>query len=746
MSIDVELRRYLHHMPGIGEYRSSLSSLSKWWTRVSLTGKINSLSVAATLLDSMDEAQRKFQDLQERLIDSLARENTRKVALELGGMAQVAVDIVVRNLFERTADVGFLATDGVLVDFLAATARDAAAEACAAGTGEEADTDEAADSVKNAVAGNGGDAAASATDDACAAVCSRLRDYRAKYTVYDEILLLDTQGRVRAQLDDAIPVRVSADPLVAATLAADGYLETFRPSDLRPGKAVAHIFSHRVMHPETGRPLGVLCLCFRFEDEMEGIFHKLVNGRQGVVLCLTDDAGTVIASSAPDNFRVGSCLGARAPRALSSLGSGSNEYLAFSAPTNGYQGYQGLGWRGCAVTPPQAAFAYDGNGTCTYTGTPTGTPGDAPSGLSMHPTTDGENTTNGTGNGTHDDTAEPSCIFSDELLDIAATSEDVNQDLGLVVINGQIIAVKRNAQEFLPVLDEIRKIGHKTKDMFVKSIDDLYATVSSALLSDLRFKAALACDIMDRNLYERANDCRWWALTPAFRHALARADNGRGMPPEADRRRMTEILRYIHALYTVYHDLCVYNAAGVVVAVSNPDNEGCVGRDLSGHDSVRQTVQSIRNQQEYRVSPFAPSDLYGGRPTYIYNAAVMHPADEHATVGGIGIVFDAEPQFEAMLVDALPRDAAQAPLRGAFGLYVDAGGTVVSSTSADIRPGQVLSLPPQALANDPAGVSCIHDMLGRRHALGAAPSCGYREYKNSGDYVNDVTGVLAVPV
>ncbi len=694
MSIDVELRRYLHHMPGIGEYRSSLSSLSKWWTRVSLTGKINSLSVAATLLDSMDEAQRKFQELQERLIDSLARENTRKVALELGAMAQVAVDIVVRNLFERTADVGFLATDGVLVDFLAAATRE---------------------------------------DDACDAVRRRLRDYRDKYTVYDEILVLDTQGRVRAHLDEAAPVRASSDPLVAATLAAEGYLETFRPSDLRPGKPVAHIFSHRILHPETGHPLGVLCLCFRFEDEMEGIFRKLVNGRQGVTLCLTDDAGTVIASSAPDDFRVGSCLGARAPRALTSLGSGSGEYLAFSAPTNGYQGYQGLGWRGCAVTPPQAAFADTGNATCTA--------GGADQTQSLHPPA----TERGDG-GAGDDTAEPSCIFSDDLLDIAATSEDVNQDLGLVVINGQIIAVKRNAQEFLPVLDEIRKIGHKTKDMFVKSIDDLYATVSSALLSDLRFKAALACDIMDRNLYERANDCRWWALTPAFRQVLAAAGNGRAMPPEAARRGMTEILRYIHGLYTVYHDLCVYNAAGVVVAVSNPDNEGCVGRDLSECDFVRQTVQSIRNQQEYRVSPFAPSDLYGGRPTYIYNAAVMHPADERTTVGGIGIVFDSGPQFEAMLADALPRDAAQAPMRGAFGLYVDAGGTVVSSTSPDILPGHMLPLPPQALTDDPTGVSCIHDMLGRRHALGAAPSCGYREYKNSGDYENDITGIVAVPV
>lgn len=725
MSIDVEFRRYLHHMPGIGEYRSSLSSLSKWWTRVSLTGKINSLSVAATLLDSMDEAQRKFQELQERLIDSLARENTRKVALELGGMAQVAVDIVVRNLFERTADVGFLATDGVLVDFLAATTRDDDAGACVAGTGEDADAD------------NGTAANAMATDDACAIVRRRLRDYRDKYTVYDEILVLDAQGRVRAQLDEATPVRTSSDPLVAATLTADGYLETFRPSDLRPGKPVAHIFSHRILHPETGRPLGVLCLCFRFENEMEGIFRKLVNGRKGVVLCLTDDAGTVIASSAPADFRVGSCLGARAPRALTSLGSGSGEYLAFSAPTNGYQGYVGLGWRGCAATPPHTAFADSEHGTCTA--------GGVDQTQALHPPAN-DRGDGCPGDDKGDDTAEASCIFSDDLLDIAATSEDVNQDLGLVVINGQIIAVKRNAQEFLPVLDEIRKIGHKTKDMFVKSIDDLYATVSSSLLSDLRFKAALACDIMDRNLYERANDCRWWALTPVFRRILAQAGNGRAMPPDADRRRITEILRYIHELYTVYHDLCVYNAAGVVVAVSNPANEDCAGRDLSEFDFVRQTVQSIRNQQEYRVSPFAPSDLYGGRPTYIYNAAVMHPADERTTVGGIGIVFDSEPQFEAMLVDALPRDEAQAPMRGAFGLYVDAGGTVVSSTSPDIRPGHTLTLPPQALTNDPVGVSCIHEMLGRRYALGAAPSCGYREYKNSGDYVNDVTGVLAVPV
>ncbi len=40
------------------------------------------------------------------------------------------------------------------------------------------------------------------------------------------------------------------------------------------------------------------------------------------------------------------------------------------------------------------------------------------------------------------------------------------------------------------------------------------------VLGDSVFLAELIVDIMDRNLYERANDCRWWALTTDFRAIL----------------------------------------------------------------------------------------------------------------------------------------------------------------------------------------------------------------------------------
>jgi uncharacterized protein YgfB (UPF0149 family) len=98
------------------------------------------------------------------------------------------------------------------------------------------------------------------------------------------------------------------------------------------------------------------------------------------------------------------------------------------------------------------------------------------------------------------------------LHTISTTATTVTDDLILVVLNGQVVSAKKDAKEFMPVLDEIRNIGHQTKGVFKSSINKLYDTVVSSLLSEIQFQAFLAVDIMDRNLYERANDVRWWAL------------------------------------------------------------------------------------------------------------------------------------------------------------------------------------------------------------------------------------------
>jgi len=111
----------------------------------------------------------------------------------------------------------------------------------------------------------------------------RLRAYRDKYTVYEEILVFDINGNVRANLDAASTITRSSDPLLRQTLESDGYHETFRASDLRPGKGAVLVYSHRILHPQTRAPLGVLCLCFDFTGEMEGIYGNLLQKSRAII-------------------------------------------------------------------------------------------------------------------------------------------------------------------------------------------------------------------------------------------------------------------------------------------------------------------------------------------------------------------------------------------------------------------------------------------------------------------------------
>ena len=126
------------------------------------------------------------------------------------------------------------------------------------------------------------------------------------------------------------------------------------------------------------------------------------------------------------------------------------------------------------------------------------------------------------------------------------------------------------------LLKEISDTGARTKDVFGGSIADLHETVVTSLLLDNQFHAALAIDIMDRNLYERANDCRWWALAPVFVDPLSRAARS-----EQDAQSIGAVLRTINGLYTVYTNLIVFDAERRIVGCSDAARSDLVGATLT---------------------------------------------------------------------------------------------------------------------------------------------------------------------
>ena len=661
-STSLNIDTFLPFMRDVVRCENSLRELNLMWRLIEASAKMNCPEEAHSILPMMAATREGFTRLEGDLVHSLVQESISEAMAEIGTSAHHVIDIVVRNLYERTADVGFLATDLDLCRFVAGIQNDPAP------------------------------------------VLTRLREYRNKYTVYDEILLLDVHGTVLAQIDEDSPVEGSHDPLIAQTLKSTGYVETFRATQLRPGKRHALIYSHRMLHPRTGEPVGVLCLSFAFEGEMQGIFHARANEDKRSIQLLLDGGNRVIASGDPLWIPVGAQVPVNPLGAPDLLVHSGRTYLVRTVAAAGYQGYPGpAGWRGQVMVPVELAFsakvgrAIDGMDPAIAQG------------LLAHAQT-----------------------FCPPLYEIVTAADTIRR----VVWNGQVMTAGQTggAHRLKSVLEQIGETGARTNEVFTQSIRDLYDTVLSASMRDSELLTRLLVDLLDRNLYERANDCRWWALTPELRALLA--DVAAGCASAADHAGACRILEHINGLYTVYTRLVVYDRQGRIVAASRP------GGGDGGTPSVIGTaiepdtlaaVLALRDTQAYHVTPWRPSAHYGGQPTYVYHAAIRAPEDEGLVVGGIGIVFNAAVEFNAMLRGAT---AAKPDTRTVF---VDRQGSVIASTDPGRPVGQRLELTPemQALARgESLSHAAVHD--GDYCIVGCAASNGYREFKVSDGYRDDV--------
>jgi chemotaxis signal transduction protein len=675
VNIEPELAPLIRHMAGANESRESLQNLQNVWDNLSILGHLS-----ATGTD-LGHTRLAFQDLTNKLVGSITRECLKNVVKGLRAKAQVAIDILVRNLFERTADVGFLATDHELQTYLQAwhSATDRAAILPLRETLEQ-----------------------------------RFVEYVAKYSVYFDIIVTDLEGNIAARLDTKARINNSTDPLLQQAATTATFVETFRETDLLDGRR-GLLYSAPIHSSLGNQTLGVLTLCFRFENETEGIFSHLQEDNHTVIAYL--DAGhRVIDSADPWQLPAGAPLMLQRGKPYQLLYFSGNEYVATLVEAKTYQGYAGPGWFAVALIPMQYAFQ-ENSSLAIHNLSP-----EILAGAMANPT-----------------------LFSDELRHIPRQAQLIQSDLNRSVWNGNI-RQKHNSESLnnnfsKVLLREISNTGKKAQLVFEQSISRLHETVISAILDNSTFQASLAIDIMDRNLYERANDCRWWALNSFLRQTLSSRHIDQN-----SLEKLRQALHYINSLYTVYTGIVVFNQQSEIVQVSNPELDQYIGKKID-EEWIDQCL-SLRTSQSYVVSDFSESCLYSHGLTYIYAAAISSHSDAHETVGGIGIVFDSRTQFQAMLKDALPTNVDGTPLAGAFGLFVHASGTVLASTQPSVEPGSQITLPAQVFnLNKGQHYSGVFEYEGLWYALGAVMSHGYREYKNHKDsYQNPVAAVVCIPL
>ena len=675
----LELFKYMNN---ITESKDELNDIGKIWEQLIL------LSQLSTIVIDMKTTKNNFNLLSTELISELAKETLKKVFTQMESKAQVTVDIVIRNLFERTADIGFLATDEDLRNFLLELPR----YKSELSTHKDDLDDTEFRVIKNKLKKSQGK------------IKKRFEEYVSKYSVYYDILLFDTKGNIVSKLKDDNTATKTSDPIFQiAKTTKEEYIESYKYHDFQAERKKSLAYTYKVTKSSQDEEIiGYLSLCFKFKDEMKEIFSKLIYKNNKEVILLLDDDCEVIESSDKYHIPLGAKLDIELDKPYNISQFAGRDYLIKTCKTNGYEGFYGLKWYGHIMIPLDFAFEIksneiDINKNILYS------------------------------------IMQNKQLFKEELLQIPKKAAHIQEELARAVWNGNITQVDSNTNEgnfARLILKEIKETGEKTKETFNSSIEKLNETIISSSLDNVNFLASLSMDIMDRNLYERANDCRWWALTSSFQSILEKASNIN----KDDLIQMTNILKYINSLYTVYTNILIYDLTGTILAVSNEKYSSFINSKLD--ETWISNTLNLKKSSEYCVSDFKKTYLYNDEFTYIYNSAIH---SNNKTVGGIAIIFDSTEQFQTMLKDALPKEDHKIK-NGIFSLFVDKQTkSIISCSDNSHKIGDKLALPEEffQLEKD-VSFSKIIDYNNKYYIIGSKHSRGYREYKRNDDYENDI--------
>jgi hypothetical protein len=232
----------------------------------------------------------------------------------------------------------------------------------------------------------------------------------------------------------------------------------------------------------------------------------------------------------------------------------------------------------------------------------------------------------------------------------------INRQARMLAINALIEAARAGAagKGFAIVADEMRRISDQ--------IDSVAQALESDVRSDLRDLSAVgaaiighvrgqrladlalnAIEIIDRNLYERTCDVRWWATDSAVVECCADPS-----PQAAAHARQR--LGVILGAYTVYLDLWICDLDGKVIATGRPDRyPRATGGSVAGDAWFRDALATASGD-DFAVADISCVPALGDQPVATYAAAIRaNGATRGAPIGVLGIHFDWAPQAKAVV-------------------------------------------------------------------------------------------------
>ena len=245
-----------------------------------------------------------------------------------------------------------------------------------------------------------------------------------------------------------------------------------------------------------------------------------------------------------------------------------------------------------------------------------------------------------------------SAVAGEKIGEIAR----VNRAAKMLSINALIVAARAGeagkgfaivAEEFKKISTEIDAVAAALDSQVRADLDELSA-IGGAILGHMRGQrladlALNAIEIVDRNLYERTCDVRWWATDSAVVDCVTEAT------PEAAKH-ASKRLKVILDAYTVYLDLWICDTRGQVIANGRPGRYPNVVGQSVGHARWFQDGLRTATGDDFVACDIERCHALGDAPVATYATAIRAGGQAKGeALGVLGVHFDWRPQAQAVV-------------------------------------------------------------------------------------------------
>jgi len=240
--------------------------------------------------------------------------------------------------------------------------------------------------------------------------------------------------------------------------------------------------------------------------------------------------------------------------------------------------------------------------------------------------------------------AELADVLAEKMEGAINEVDRINRETHMLSINARIEASRDDeaGKAFTVVAEEMNNLSRKTATVTEKMREVTQQSVSEIgqiireqavqmhgiRLSDL---SLVNIDLIDRNLYERSCDVRWWATDPSLVNAL---ENKIKEAYEFASERLATILKS----YTVYYDLVLADSEGNIIANGNAEFKS-QGTNVSEQKWFKDALGT--NSGEFGFQSVSRCPLINEKLSLIYSCSVRKNGKQNGEVLGVlGVVFN----------------------------------------------------------------------------------------------------------